>query len=88
MFLETSVGQYTSRGPILSWVMVKLFKGVGISMNIINHFVNIYYIMVVAYSLYFFILSLNSELPWAKCKQPWASESNFLVLFCLFARFQ
>ena len=28
MYLELAVGQFTSRGPILSWVMVPLFKGI------------------------------------------------------------
>ncbi|CAF0892953.1 unnamed protein product [Brachionus calyciflorus] len=73
MYLELSVGQFTSRGPILSWVMVPLFKGVGISMNIINNYVNIYYIMIIGYSLYYLLLSLNSTLPWEKCNPKWAS---------------
>jgi hypothetical protein len=27
MYLELAVGQFTSRGPVLSWVMTPLFKG-------------------------------------------------------------
>ena len=75
MYLETSVGQFSSRGPILSWVMVRLFKGVGISMNIINHYVNIYYIMVLGYAFYYLVLSIRAELPWEKCGS-WASPSK------------
>jgi hypothetical protein len=45
-------------------------------MNIINNYVNIYYIMILAYSLYFIALSLRSELPWEKCDPKWASESK------------
>lgn len=74
MYLETSVGQFSSRGPILSWVMVRLFKGVGISMNIINHYVNIYYIMVLGYAFYYLVLSIRAELPWEKCGS-WASPN-------------
>jgi SNF family Na+-dependent transporter len=93
MYLELSVGQFTSRGPVLSWVMVPLFKGVGVSMNIINHYVNIYYIMIIAYSLYYLVLSLNINLPWDKCNPNWASPSmtylfvdlsfGFIVSNCL-----
>ena len=28
MFLEFSVGQFMSRGPVKSWVMVPIFKGI------------------------------------------------------------
>lgn len=76
MYLELSVGQFTSRGPVLSWVMVPLFKGVGISMNLINNYVNIYYIMIIAYSLYYLVLSFNTTLPWEKCNPKWASKSK------------
>lgn len=77
MYLELAVGQFTSRGPILSWVMTPLFKGVGISMNWINNYVNIYYIMLLSYSLYYFVLSLNSSLPWEKCNSSWGSISKY-----------
>ena len=77
MYLELAVGQFTSRGPVMSWVMVPLFKGVGISMNVINNYVNLYYIMIIAYSLYYLVLSLNSTLPWEKCNPSWASPSKF-----------
>ena len=28
MYLELSVGQFTSHGPVRAWVMVKMFKGI------------------------------------------------------------
>ena len=66
MFMELSVGQFTNRGPVLSWYMIPIFRGVGLSMNIINNYVNIYYILIIGYSLYYLVLSLNSTLPWEK----------------------
>jgi len=47
-------------------------------MNVINNYVNIYYIMIVAYSLYFIVLSFNTELPWEKCDKSgkWGSISK------------
>ena len=76
MYLEISVGQFTSRGPLLSWSMVKLFKGVGLSMNILSLLTTPYYVMVIAYSLYYLVLSFNVDLPWKKCDSTWASESK------------
>ena len=58
--------------------------GVGISMNIINIYCNIYYILIVGYSLYFVVLSLRSELIWAKCGDAWKSPSKLRSKFFLF----
>jgi hypothetical protein len=44
-------------------------------MNLINNYVNIYYIMIMGYSLYYLILSFNSKLPWEKCDKAWASPN-------------
>lgn len=72
----------------MSWVMVPLFKGVGISMNLINNYVNIYYIMIIAYSLYYLVLSFRLTLPWDKCAESWRSDSmitfHISSLPCLF----
>lgn len=76
MYLELSVGQFTSLGPMKAWCMVPLFKGVGLSMNILNSNSNTYYVMVIAYSLYYLAISFNWKLPWEKCDPSWASPSN------------
>lgn len=73
MYMEFAVGQFTSRGPVMSWVMVPLFKGVGVSMNWINNYNTAYYIMIIAYSLYYMAVSLNTQLPWEKCNPQWSS---------------
>ena len=46
-------------------------------MNMINNYVNTYYIMIIAYSLYYLYLSFDSNLPWEKCDPKWASPSKF-----------
>jgi solute carrier family 6 amino acid transporter-like protein 5/7/9/14 len=76
MYLELAVGQFTSRGPMRAWNMVSMFKGVGLSMNILNSNSNAYYVMVIAYSLYYLVLSFNINLPWEKCDPEWSSQSN------------
>ena len=56
-------------------------KGVGIAMSFSNAYVCIYYNMVIAYAMYYLVLSFTSELPWQKCNPSWASESNVLLIF-------
>ncbi len=55
--------------------MVPIFRGIGLSMNIVNSYVNIYYNMIIAYSLYFLVLSLTTRLPWQSCDPSWSSPN-------------
>jgi SNF family Na+-dependent transporter len=80
VFLELCVGQYTSNGPLTCWQMCPLFRGLGISMNIVNFFLLIYYNMILAYSLYFLVLSFNSILPWQYCNKLWSSISKSILI--------
>ncbi|XP_056393946.1 sodium- and chloride-dependent neutral and basic amino acid transporter B(0+)-like [Hyla sarda] len=66
-FLECSIGQFASLGPIAVWRIVPLFEGVGITMVLISALVSIYYNVIVAYSLYYLFASFTSYLPWAEC---------------------
>ena len=68
VYLEFSVGQFTSKGPLLSWKMIRICQGVGISANIANSLLILFYNMIIAYSLYFLVLSFTTELPWQKCR--------------------
>lgn len=47
-------------------------------MNIINNYVNIYYIMIIGYSLYFIVLSFTElpDLPWQFCREEWESKKK------------
>ena len=49
-------------------------------MNIVNGYLCVYYNMIIAYSLYFLVLSFNSRLPWDKCNPSWSSYSNRNVI--------
>jgi hypothetical protein len=79
-FIELNLGQYTSQGPILCWKMAPIFKGLGISMNIISFYFCIYYNMIIAYSLYYLFNSFDTKLAWAKCDWAWSSPSKFFIL--------
>jgi SNF family Na+-dependent transporter len=81
VLLEMSVGQFTSTGPLTSWRMTPLFRGIGLSMNIVNGYLCLYYNMILAYSLYFLYHTFASIgnggiLPWQYCNTKWSSASN------------
>ncbi|CAF0889150.1 unnamed protein product [Brachionus calyciflorus] len=75
VFLELGVGQFISTGPLTCWKMIPIFRGIGLSMNIVNSYANLYYNMIIAYSLYYLVLSFRSELPWQKCNPTWSSPN-------------
>lgn len=65
-------------GSIAAWKMVKIFKGIGVGMNISNFLLTIYYNMIIGYSIYYLVASFTTELPWVKCHPEFSSNSNSL----------
>ncbi|KAM4675418.1 sodium- and chloride-dependent GABA transporter 2-like isoform 1-T2 [Discoglossus pictus] len=75
-FLETALGQYTSQGGITSWRKIcPLFEGIGYSSQIIVILLNFYYIVVLAWALFYLFNSFTSDLPWASCNNWWNTEN-------------
>ncbi|KAG8448336.1 hypothetical protein GDO86_015430 [Hymenochirus boettgeri] len=72
-FLECSLGQFSSLGPVAVWRILPIFEGVGITMVLISTLVTIYYNVIIAYSLYYLFASFTSVLPWSECFE-WADE--------------
>ncbi|XP_030836340.1 sodium- and chloride-dependent glycine transporter 1-like isoform X2 [Strongylocentrotus purpuratus] len=73
--MELGLGQFASRGVIQIWCMAPAFKGIGLTMCMINSLVNIYYPVIIAYIFYYFFVSFARELPWKYCNPLWASEN-------------
>ncbi|XP_060086172.1 sodium- and chloride-dependent creatine transporter 1-like [Ylistrum balloti] len=69
--LEMGLGQYMSLSGYKAWKICPLFQGIGISNAITCLCANIYYIMVLAWSAYYFVLSLKAVLPWSDCHNEW-----------------
>lgn len=74
-YLEMTVGQFTSNSSIAAWKMVKIFKGIGLGMNISNFLLTIYYNMIIGYSIYYLFASFTTELPWVKCHPQFSSNN-------------
>ncbi|XP_062613429.1 sodium-dependent proline transporter-like [Saccostrea cucullata] len=70
-FMEASLGQFCSSGPLTCWKFAPLFKGVGISMVAVSALTSLYYNMILAWSYYYFFASFTSDLPWIKCENNW-----------------
>ncbi|XP_070184414.1 sodium- and chloride-dependent glycine transporter 1-like, partial [Littorina saxatilis] len=65
--LEVSLGQFGGQGPITVWNINPAAKGVGMTAIALSSMVLIYYNVVIAWALRFFIASLTDHLPWEDC---------------------
>ncbi|CAG0879420.1 unnamed protein product [Cyprideis torosa] len=74
LYMELAVGQYTNAGPIQAiGSLCPLLKGVGVSSVVVAFVMSSYYIIIVAWALYYMFNSFRYPLPWADCNDPWNS---------------
>uniref|UniRef100_A0A8C2UDZ6 Transporter n=1 Tax=Coturnix japonica TaxID=93934 RepID=A0A8C2UDZ6_COTJA len=73
--LETALGQYTSQGGVTAWRKIcPIFEGIGYSSLGIEIYLNIYYIIILSWALFYLFSSFTAVLPWASCNNPWNSD--------------
>ncbi|XP_060759013.1 sodium- and chloride-dependent GABA transporter 2-like [Neoarius graeffei] len=71
-FLETALGQYTSEGGITAWRKIcPMFEGIGIASQVIVIYLNIYYIVVLAWAVFYLFSCFQTTLPWISCANEW-----------------
>ena len=54
-----------------------LLAGVGFGMVIISAVVCVYYNVIIAWTIYYFVLSFAWELPWSTCNNDWNSPNCY-----------
>eukprot|EP00096_Caligus_rogercresseyi_P015098 TRINITY_DN754_c1_g1_i18.p1 TRINITY_DN754_c1_g1~~TRINITY_DN754_c1_g1_i18.p1 ORF type:complete len:580 (+),score=73.85 TRINITY_DN754_c1_g1_i18:82-1821(+) len=72
--MEVAIGQYLGAGGMTTIGQIcPILKGVGIATMVMVTFYNIYYCIIVAWSLFYFIASFVSipGLPWDSCDRYW-----------------
>ncbi|CAB1430241.1 unnamed protein product [Pleuronectes platessa] len=74
--LETALGQYTNEGAVTAWRKIcPMFEGVGIASQVTVFYMNSYFIVILAWNIFYLIHSFKSPLPWSTCDNEWNSES-------------
>ncbi|XP_029926800.1 sodium- and chloride-dependent GABA transporter 2-like isoform X2 [Myripristis murdjan] len=78
--LETSLGQWTSLGGVSAWrTICPLFGGLGYASQMMILHGCVYYIVILAWALFYLAYSFQAELPWSHCNNTW--NTNACVLF-------
>ncbi|KAK2898232.1 hypothetical protein Q8A67_009650 [Cirrhinus molitorella] len=76
-FLEVALGQFTSEGGITCWgKLCPIFTGIGYASVVIVSLLNIYYIVILAWGLYYLLQCFQQELPWARCRHGWNTNKS------------
>ncbi|XP_011688581.1 PREDICTED: sodium- and chloride-dependent GABA transporter 1 isoform X2 [Wasmannia auropunctata] len=72
MFLmELSLGQMLTIGGLGVFKIAPLFKGVGYATCVLSCWTNVYYIIILAWALFYFLVSLRADVPWRTCDNSW-----------------
>ncbi|XP_055882948.1 sodium- and chloride-dependent GABA transporter 1-like [Biomphalaria glabrata] len=72
-FMELALGQWLSVGGIGIWKITPIFKGVGYASTIMAFWLNTYYIVILAWTVFYLCHSFTSVLPWGHCGNDWNS---------------
>uniref|UniRef100_A0A8C4EGF2 Transporter n=1 Tax=Dicentrarchus labrax TaxID=13489 RepID=A0A8C4EGF2_DICLA len=75
--LETSLGQYTSLGGVSAWrTICPLFGGLGYASQVMILHGCVYYIVILAWALFYLSYSFQAELPWSHCNNTWNTANG------------
>lgn len=77
-FLEVIIGQYSRAGPTIAFGrMAPAFQGLGYCTVVVMALVNIYYMVIVAWILFYMFASFSSKLDWAYCDNEYNTNNCY-----------
>lgn len=73
--IETSLGQFSSQGPVRAFNGIPILKGLGFSMLCVSLFVAPYYNIILSWTIFYLYNAgkalTGEKLPWEECKESW-----------------
>lgn len=83
-YLELAIGQRLRKGAIGVWNQVLPYLGgIGISSAVVSFNVALYYNTIIAWCLFYFLQSFQSELPWSECPKVFNNGTYTLEPECV-----
>ncbi|KAK7582127.1 hypothetical protein V9T40_013572 [Parthenolecanium corni] len=74
-FMELALGQMLTIGGLGVFKISPIFKGVGYAAAVMSCWMNMYYIVVLAWAVYYFFASIGTDLPWRTCNNLWNTKT-------------
>lgn len=74
-FMELALGQMLTIGGLGVFKIAPIFKGIGYAAAVMSCWMNVYYIVILAWAVFYFFMSMRSDVPWRTCNNPWNTES-------------
>ena len=62
------------KGKIIETSLTFLPQGIGIATTVIVFLMNAYYIVILAWDVYYMVLAFNTTLPWSHCDNYWNTD--------------
>ncbi|XP_044764940.1 sodium- and chloride-dependent GABA transporter 1 [Coccinella septempunctata] len=73
-FMELALGQMLTIGGLGVFKIAPIFKGIGYAAAVMSCWMNIYYIVLLAWAIFYFFMSLRADVPWRTCHNYWNTE--------------
>ncbi|XP_071451814.1 sodium-dependent neutral amino acid transporter B(0)AT3, partial [Hetaerina americana] len=78
-YLELAIGQRLRKGAIGVWnQMSPYLGGIGISSAVVSFNVALYYNTIIAWCLFYFVQSFQTQLPWAECPNKYYENGSYV----------
>ncbi|XP_033215560.1 sodium- and chloride-dependent GABA transporter 1-like [Belonocnema kinseyi] len=74
-FMELALGQMLTIGGLGVFKIAPLFKGIGYAAAVMSCWMNVYYIVILAWAIFYCFMSMRSELPWGSCGNWWNTKN-------------
>lgn len=75
VFLEIVLGQFCQQGTTKLWRAVPLFRGVGFVKVLLSGLLSVYYVLLMALSLFYAVWSAKGPIPFAECPLKYISST-------------
>lgn len=60
-------------------MLISTFLGIGISSAVVSFNVALYYNTIIAWCLFYFVQSFQSQLPWAECPNVYFPNGSYVL---------
>ncbi|XP_069693500.1 sodium- and chloride-dependent GABA transporter 1 [Periplaneta americana] len=70
-FMELALGQMLTIGGLGVFRIAPIFKGIGYAAAVMSCWMNVYYIVILAWAIFYFFMSLRADVPWRTCNNYW-----------------